>query len=86
MADPPRAIVHLDLDAFFASVEVLENRHWRQAGSVGGRPEERASSRRFLPGPGVRIHSAMPMARPGPLSAPGCRSASHGCTTTIPSG
>jgi nucleotidyltransferase/DNA polymerase involved in DNA repair len=25
MSDSPRAIVHLDLDAFFAAVEVLEN-------------------------------------------------------------
>ncbi len=25
MSDRPRAIVHLDLDAFFAAVEVLEN-------------------------------------------------------------
>ena len=24
MSDQPRAIIHLDLDAFFASVEVLE--------------------------------------------------------------
>ncbi|GAB4534229.1 MAG: DNA polymerase IV [Anaerolineae bacterium] len=65
MADLPRAIVHLDLDAFFAAVEVLENPDL--AGKpllIGGRPQERGvvatasyEARAF----GVR--SAMPMAR-----------------------
>ena len=42
MSDRPRAIVHLDLDAFFAAVEVLENPDL--AGKpvlIGGRPETR---------------------------------------------
>lgn len=42
MTEQPRSIVHLDLDAFFAAVEVLENP--ALAGKpviVGGRPEER---------------------------------------------
>jgi DNA polymerase-4 len=65
MSEQPRAIVHLDLDAFFAAVEILENREL--AGKpviVGGRPEHRGvvasasyRARHF----GVR--SAMPTAR-----------------------
>ena len=65
MADRPRVIVHLDLDAFYAAVEVLENPDL--AGKpllIGGRPEERGvvttasyPARRF----GAR--SAMPMYR-----------------------
>ncbi|MFZ5919222.1 MAG: DNA polymerase IV [Chloroflexota bacterium] len=62
MTDRPRAIVHLDLDAFFAAVEVLENPDL--AGKpvlVGGRPEERgvvASASYAARAWGV--HSAMP--------------------------
>jgi len=65
MSDRVRAIVHLDLDAFFASVEVLEKPDL--AGKpvlVGGRPEQRGvvaaasyAARAF------GVHSAMPMAR-----------------------
>lgn len=60
-----RAIIHLDLDAFYASVEILENPELKgMPVIVGGRPDERGvvasasyESRAF----GVR--SAMPMAR-----------------------
>lgn len=65
MADRPRAIVHLDLDAFYAAVEVLEKPDL--AGKpllIGGRPEGRGvvaaasyTARTF------GIHSAMPMYR-----------------------
>jgi DNA polymerase-4 len=65
MTDLPRSIVHLDLDAFFAAVEVLENP--ALAGVpllIGGRPQDRGvvatasyEARAF----GAR--SAMPMAR-----------------------
>jgi DNA polymerase-4 len=61
----PRAIIHLDLDAFFAAVEVLENT--ALAGRpviVGGSPEGRgvvcAAS---YPARAFGIHSAMPTGR-----------------------
>lgn len=65
MSDRPRAIVHLDLDAFFAAVEILENRELEgKPVIVGGRPEHRGvvasasyQARHF----GIR--SAMPTAR-----------------------
>lgn len=65
MSDLPRAIVHLDLDAFFAAVEVLENPELvDQPVLIGGSPEGRGvvatasyAARAF------GIHSAMPMAR-----------------------
>jgi DNA polymerase-4 len=65
MSERPRAIVHLDLDAFYAAVEVLEKPEL--AGKpllIGGRPEHRGvvstasyEARQF------GAHSAMPMAR-----------------------
>jgi DNA polymerase-4 len=65
MPDRPRAIAHLDLDAFFASVEVLENPDL--AGKpvlVGGRPEERGVvAAASYPAREFGVHSAMPMAR-----------------------
>jgi DNA polymerase-4 len=65
MTDRPRAIVHLDLDAFFAAVEVLENPDL--AGKpvlVGGRPEERGVvAAASYPARAFGVHSAMPMAR-----------------------
>lgn len=65
MSDGPRAIIHLDLDAFYAAVEILENPEL--AGKpvvVGGRPGERsvvASASYAARAFGVR--SAMPMTR-----------------------
>jgi len=65
MTGLPRAIVHLDLDAFFAAVEVLENPDLAGVPLlIGGRPQDRGvvatasyEARAF----GAR--SAMPMAR-----------------------
>jgi DNA polymerase-4 len=65
MSDHPRAIIHLDLDAFFAAVEVLEQPEL--AGKpvlVGGRPEERGVvAAASYPARAFGIHSAMPMAQ-----------------------
>jgi DNA polymerase-4 len=65
MADRPRAIIHLDLDAFFAAVEVLENPDL--AGKpvlVGGRPEERGVvAAASYPARAFGVHSAMPTVR-----------------------
>jgi nucleotidyltransferase/DNA polymerase involved in DNA repair len=65
MAEKTRAIVHLDLDAFFAAVEVLEDPDLVDKPLlIGGRPEARGvvatasyAARAF------GVHSAMPMAR-----------------------
>src|SRR5512146_1527668 len=65
MTDHPRAIIHLDLDAFFAAVEVLDNPDL--AGKpvlVGGRPEERGVvASASYPARVFGIHSAMPMSQ-----------------------
>ena len=65
VSDRPRAIVHLDLDAFFAAVEVLENPDL--AGKpvlIGGRPEERGVvAAASYPARAFGVRSAMPMYR-----------------------
>jgi len=62
LADLPRAIVHLDLDAFFAAVEVLENPGLEgQPVIVGGRPEARGVvSSASYPARAFGVRSAMP--------------------------
>ena len=64
-SDPPRSIVHLDLDAFFAAVEVLENPSLTgKPVLVGYRPEERGVvATASYPARAFGIHSAMPMGR-----------------------
>ncbi|MBC7250808.1 MAG: DNA polymerase IV [Anaerolineae bacterium] len=65
MSVQPRVIVHLDLDAFFAAVEVLEHPELSgKAVLVGGRPEERGVvASASYPARAFGVHSAMPMAR-----------------------
>jgi DNA polymerase-4 len=65
VSDRTRAIIHLDLDAFYAAVEVLENPDL--AGEplvVGGRPSERGVvAAASYPAREFGIRSAMPMHR-----------------------
>ncbi len=65
MADQPRAIVHLDLDAFYAAVEVLKNPELADRPVVvGGRPQGRGVvTSASYPARAFGVRSAMPMAR-----------------------
>jgi len=60
-----RAIVHLDLDAFYAAVEVLQNPGLAEKPLIiGGRPEQRGVvSTASYPARAFGVRSAMPMAR-----------------------
>ena len=64
MSDQPRSIVHLDLDAFFAAVEVLERPDL--AGKpvlVGGEGQRGVVAAASYPARRFGVHSAMPMYR-----------------------
>jgi DNA polymerase-4 len=65
MNDRPRAVLHIDLDAFFAAVEILENP--ALAGKpvlIGGRPDQRGVvATASYPARAFGCHSAMPMAQ-----------------------
>jgi DNA polymerase-4 len=65
MAEKTRAIVHLDLDAFFAAVEVLEDPALADKPLlIGGRPEDRGVvATASYPARAFGVHSAMPMVR-----------------------
>jgi DNA polymerase-4 len=65
MTEKPRVIVHLDLDAFYAAVEVLDNPDLDgKPLIVGGRPEERGVvTTASYPARKYGVHSAMPVAR-----------------------
>ena len=67
IAHIPRAIVHLDLDAFYAAVEVLENKDRDLKDKpliIGGRPEERGVvTTASYPARKYGVRSAMPVAR-----------------------
>jgi DNA polymerase-4 len=60
-----RAIVHLDLDAFYAAVEVLENPDLTdQPVLIGGQPEERGVvAAASYPARAFGVRSAMPMSK-----------------------
>lgn len=65
MSERPRSIVHMDLDAFYAAVEVLENRDLEgRPLLIGGSPEGRGVvMTASYEARGFGVHSAMPMAR-----------------------
>ncbi len=65
MTERPRAIIHLDLDAFYAAVETLENPDLATRPLIiGGRPEERGVvATASYAARDYGVHSAMPVSQ-----------------------
>ena len=63
-------ILHVDMDAFYASVSLIDRPELVGKPVIIGGSAHRGGAVRHVRGPGSRVHSAMPMGRAG-ASPPG---------------